>query len=130
MRNPVRSRFESSRAPSPQRKELPGAGNSGSANTHPNSREGTHVEVTPNEVDVVLQHVRTKATEQVSGGITFLGHNILDVDGAERDRRGAGKGRASQESTYHEYNHALTCPCWMKLPEWQRLQGWAQECPC
>ena len=70
------------------------------------SGKGTHVEVTSDEVDVVLQIVRIEAAEQVSGGITFLGHNIVDVDRAERDCGRAGKGRAPQKSSDHKDYHA------------------------
>ena len=105
MRNPVRPRFESSRAPSPQRNELPGAKKLWVCEHITNRREEPHVETTSNEVEVVLQHVCVQSSEHVSGGIAFLGHNFVDVDEAERDCGRAGKGRASQESTFHEYNH-------------------------
>ena len=66
---------------------MPGAENSGSANTITNRREGTHAEVTSYEVDVVLQHVPRKRRSR--SVVTFLGHNIVDVYRAKRDRRGA-----------------------------------------
>ena len=43
------------------------------------SGESTHVEVATNEIDAVLNHVSVKTSEQVSGGIVFLGHNIVAV---------------------------------------------------
>ena len=64
---------------------MPGAENSGSANTSP-PVEKAHVEVATNEVDVVLSHVRALPSGQISGGIAFLGHNIVKVDRAKRDR--------------------------------------------
>ena len=77
MRNPVRSRFGSSSAPSPHRNELPGAENSASENT--NCGEGTHVVVTTNEVDIVLPHISVKALEELSRCIKFLSHDIVSV---------------------------------------------------
>ena len=44
-----------------------------------NSGECAHVEVLSNEVDVVLNLVSAQSSEHVSGGIAFLGHNIVDV---------------------------------------------------
>ena len=50
-----------------------------------NSGECTHVEVPPNEIDVVLSHVCVEPSEQSSGSVTFLGHNIVDVHRAKCD---------------------------------------------
>ena len=36
-------------------------------------KDGTHVEVVTDEVDVVLSHVCVQSSEQISGGIAFLG---------------------------------------------------------
>ena len=59
MRRPVRSRFESSKAPRPHRSELPGAENSGSEkNHHQQWRRHSYVEVATDEVTIVLSHVR------------------------------------------------------------------------
>ena len=63
MRKPAHSRFGSSSAPSPHRSELPGAENSSSVNTSPTVAEGTHVEVTTNEVDVVFPAKIHEGTE-------------------------------------------------------------------
>ena len=66
MRNPAHSRFGSSSAPSPHKNEL-------RPKKHfSNRREGTHVEVTANEVDIVLQHFGMKELEKFSGCITFF----------------------------------------------------------
>ena len=89
MKNPVRSRHVSSRPPTPHNSVLPGAANSGSREHITDSGKGTHVEVATDEVDIVLSHVCVLSSEQVSGGIAFLGHNIVKVYRAERDRRGA-----------------------------------------
>ena len=64
MRNPVRSRFESSKAPRPHRTELQGAENSASANTSPTVEKATQVEVTTDEVNVVLQNVTVEEPER------------------------------------------------------------------
>ena len=41
--------------------------------------EGTHVEVTTYEVDIVLPHFCMKELEKLSGCITFLGHDVVNV---------------------------------------------------
>ena len=69
MRKPVHSRYCSSKAPSPQHVA--------------NRGEGTHVEVTTNKVDVVVPHISMKALEELSGCITFISHDIVDVYQAE-----------------------------------------------
>ena len=79
MRNPVHSRFDSSGALSPHRNELLGAENSGSENTSPTVEKGTHVEVTTNEVDIVLLHTPMKPVKKISGCITFFSHDIVNV---------------------------------------------------
>ena len=73
-RKPAHSRFGSSSAPSPHRSELPGA-----SSVNANRGEGTHVEVTTNEVDVVLPYFSMKALKELSGCITFLSNDIVNV---------------------------------------------------
>ena len=79
MRKPAHSRFGSSSAPSPHKSELPGADNSASVKHVTNRRKGTHVEVTADEVDIVLPHISIKAMEELSRCITFLSHDIVNV---------------------------------------------------
>ena len=41
----------------------------------------------------MLGHVCVWPSEEIGGGIAFLGHNIVGVDGATRDRGGAEEGK-------------------------------------
>ena len=52
-----------------------------------NRREGSHVEVTTNEVDIVLPHISIKALKKLSRCITFLGHNVVNVYRAKSNSR-------------------------------------------
>ena len=60
------------------------------------SGEGGHVEVAPNEVNVVLHHVSVKASKKRGRDIALFGHNVVDMNGAERDRGSALLEEASE----------------------------------
>ena len=64
--------------------------------------EGTHVEVTTYEVDIVLPRFCMNELEKLSGCITFLGQNIVNVYRAKCDCKCAGKRRAAQQTSNDE----------------------------
>ena len=68
--------------------------------------EGAHVEVTTYEVDLVLQHFGVKELEKLSGCVTFLGHNIVDMYGTKCDCRCSRKGRTTEQGANNEQHHA------------------------
>ena len=44
------------------------------------SEESAHVEVTTDEVDVMLHHVGVERAEKRGRGVALFGHNIADMD--------------------------------------------------
>ena len=80
MRKPVQSLHGS--ATNPKRRALPERVREGVTNRG----QGAHVEVTPDEVNVVLYHVSIKTLQERGGNVAHLGHLVVNVDGTERDR--------------------------------------------
>ena len=54
----------------------------------------------------MLQHFGVKELEKLSGCVTFLGHNIVDMYRAKCDCRCAKKRRAAQQASNDEQDHA------------------------
>ena len=67
--------------------------------------EGTHVEISTDEINFVLRHFGVKELEKFSGSVTFLAHNIVDVRRAKCDCRCARKGRTTQQGANNEQHH-------------------------
>ena len=90
---------------------MPGAANSGSVNTSPNSRESVHVEVTADEVNVVSHHVSMEAVQKGCSCITFLGDTAVDVNRATRDCVGCPQQTDGAACHAQQELQATVCLC-------------------
>ena len=64
-----------------------------------NRRKGTHVEVTANEIDIVLLHISMKALAELRGCITLLGHDEQKVTVGDPERDGRHKRPRTMSKT-------------------------------